>query len=250
VLKRLWRDHKLRCVRLEEIPPPDFTVIDMDKSELERLQKFASTFRPRGGFGALFIKMNGNDGTWKKGKDAFDPVGHKFLADIVDALHGYQTFEDGKPLYHIGTISSGWQPPAAEELGPGWQRTVLLPLYDYTTNATFIFTSQNKGGRDAVVKLIDAMSAVYAVHPQDIGKVPVCTLASDSYVNTHKKHIFYPIFETVGYIERPAGVHRITPPPPATLAIEHNPPTELVDVRPAPKTTVSGVPDVADEIPF
>jgi hypothetical protein len=248
-LKRVWRDHKLRCVRIEETP--NFVVIPMERQELERLKQFASTFRPRGGFGALFIKMNRNDGTWKKGKDNFDVTGHEFIADVVDALHGYQAFEDNKPPYHIGTISSGWHPPPVEELsGDGWRPVVLLPLYDHSSNATFIFTSQNKGGRDAVVKLIDAMADVYAGHPEDIGKLPVCILASDSYVNTHKKRIHVPIFETVGFVDRPADVHRIKPPAPALLAIEHN--QELVDVTPAAKTTVSSkvARDMDDEIPF
>jgi hypothetical protein len=42
---------------------------------------------------------------------------------------------------------------------------------------------------------------------------PAHDQSSDSYKNTKGKTIFFPIFETVGFVARPEEVQRIKPPP-------------------------------------
>jgi hypothetical protein len=249
----MWRDHKLRCIRIEETP--NFVVIPMEKHELDRLKQFASTFRPRGGFGTVFIKLDGATGQWKKGKDALDVKGHQYIADVPDAMHGLQAFENNKPLYCIGRIADGWQPPPVETFHKDGKPVVLMPMYDAQTLETCMFTSQSKGGKDAITNLIDMLSDVYEGHPEDVDKLPVCELGVDSYINSKGRQIYIPIFETMKFVPRPEEVRRIKPPPPAVLAIEHkSAPAPAVEpepeVEPAPKTTVSGTPDMDDEIPF
>jgi hypothetical protein len=253
VLKRVWRDHQLRCIRIEETTPPNFKIIPMDKQQLERLKQFASTFRPRGGLGAIFIKLDGTSGKWKKGKDALDVTGRQYIADVPDAMHGMQMFENSKPHYCIGRIADGWKPPPPESFCEDWKPVVLLPLYDAQTLETCMFTSQSKGGRDAVVNLVDALADVYAAHPEDVDKLPVCDLGVANYINTKGKRIYVPIFETMKFVPRPEEVRRIKPPP-DVLAIEHNP--EPVDITPASTTTGSSTitPDLdadpGDDLPF
>jgi hypothetical protein len=193
----------------------------MDKSELEHLRRFATAFRSRGGFGTPFVKLDGNNGTWKMGKDPFDVKGRRLIADTHDAMHGLQCFEDKKPIYFIGRLAEAWEPPSAEKFDENWKPVVLMPMYDLETHEPYLFTSQNKGGRDGIANLVDAMFDCYDAHPQDIGKLPICELATDSYINSHSKQIFVPIFETVGWTERPTEVGRIKPPPAAVLAIEN-----------------------------
>jgi hypothetical protein len=167
-------------------------------------------------------------------------------------MHGFQAFENNKPRYCIGRIADGRQPPPPESFDQTWKKVVLLLLYDLAGHGVFILTSQSRGGRDAVVNLIDAMSDVCAGHPEDVGKLPICELASDSYNNSVRKHIFFPIFETVGFAERPEEVRRIKPSPPEALAIEHK--SEIPAATPTPETTSSpkttSAADMNDEIPF
>jgi len=125
-----------------------------------------------------------------------------------------------------------------------------MPMYDFETHELLLFASQNNGGRDAIGNLIDAMFDTYDAHPADVGKLPICELASDSYTNTHGKRIYFPIFEIVGWTERPAEVQRIKPPPIDMLAIENK--SKPAGSIPPIKPTASAKPahDMDDEIPF
>jgi hypothetical protein len=221
-LKRLLRQRGFKCINIGEWSP------EMNTSELEHLRNFAAAFRSQGGLGTLYIKLDGNTGAWKKGKDPFDVTGRRLIADTHDAMHGWRTFEDKRPVWCIGRVADGWKPPPAESFDENWKQVVLLPLYDAQTHEPYLFTSQNKGGRDAIANLVDTMFDVYSAYPQDVGKPPICELATDSYVNTHRKQIFVPIFETVGWAERPAEVRRIKPPPATMLAIEGKSPDDEI----------------------
>src|SRR5262249_24085744 len=68
----------------------------------------------------------------------------------------------------------------------------------------------------------------FGANPEDADKVPLCQLESDSYINTHNKRIFFPIFLVLDWVELPDAVRRIKPPPPV-LAIESK-------VEPAPES--------------
>ena len=70
----------------------------------------------------------------------------------------------------------------------------------------------------------------FGANPEDADKVPLCQLESDSYINTHNKRIFFPIFLVLDWVELPDAVRRIKPPPPPpVLAIESK-------VEPAPES--------------
>ena len=68
----------------------------------------------------------------------------------------------------------------------------------------------------------------FGANPEDADKVPLCQLESNSYINTHNKRIFFPIFLVLDWVELPDAVRRIKPPPPV-LAIESK-------VEPAPES--------------
>ena len=91
---------------------------------------------------------------------------------------------------------------------------------------------------DADLKSPDNLAA----HPEDHGKVPLVELMTDSYHNNHGKQIFVPIFEIVGWVERPAAVRRILPPPMKMLEL-----TAMQTAMPAPSRITS---DMDDEIPY
>jgi hypothetical protein len=221
-------------------------------TELEMLRHFATTTRSRGGFGVTILKCDGNDGKWKAGKDGKDMNGRKLVADVPDVMHGHQKFENKIPVFNIGRASDGFTPSERETLGDTdqdrwsggkdpWQPVVLQPMFDDETRESFLFISSNQGGRDAVAILTNAFVENSELHPEDAGKLPLCSLASDSYLNTHSKRIHFPIFEIIDWIERPAAVRRIKPPPVVMLAIEQQ-------VQPEPSTESSAPPKAKSKI--
>jgi hypothetical protein len=241
----------------------------MGAADLELLRNFVAAARSRSGFGIPFVKMNGNDGTWKAGKDGKDMKGRRLAADPHDTMIGFQKFENKRPVYILGRVADGYTPPPREELGDTdenhwhggkdpWQPVTLVPLWDPGTREGFIFTTSSQGGRDAVTSLIDAYVGNCEIHPKDIDEVPLVELSSDSYVNTHGRKIHTPVFEIVSWIECPAALRRIKPPPVVTLAIEHKPEAEPefgsdVSAKPKPRrnqATASSGGGIDDEIPF
>jgi hypothetical protein len=242
--------------------------------ELEHLRNFAAAAR-RGGFGVPFFKLDGNNGEYRRsGKSNTDPMNHQKLAcDPVDAMSGWQKFEKKVPVYQIGRVASGYQPVAREELGDldeefwpdgkdPWKRIDLLPFWDIESREVLLFSAANKGSRDAVAQLVAAYINDIEAHPEDLNKVPLVELESDSYTNNHGKTIFYPIFAIIDWIERPAAVRRILPPPVKLLELTAVPtavaaPTKsdqrapaVAKSRPKKSEGCAPVPDMDDEIPF
>src|SRR6516165_6631559 len=86
--------------------------------ELQHLRNFAASSR-RGGFGVPFFKLDGNTGDYRRsGKTNTTTMnGQKLAPDPVDAMTGYQKFENKVPIYHIGRVADGYQPPPREALG-------------------------------------------------------------------------------------------------------------------------------------
>jgi hypothetical protein len=268
-LRRMLRDDKLRCLDVrEESSTCQPTVSPMNESELEYLRRYAAAARSRGGFGVSFLKCDGNNGQWSAGKDKTDMSGRRLAADVPDAMYGFQKFENRKPIYVIGRIGDGYQPPDRSTLGDTdldrwingkdpWAFVVLLPMFDPETREPFIFTASSDGGKDAVTALVDAVVDNVFLHPNATNQLPVCELASDSYVNSRGKEIFKPIFEIVGWDARPTAVRHIKPPPIDMLALEHkteaSEPVEVVSPKPKRQRVAAGGggrADMDDEIPF
>jgi hypothetical protein len=246
-------------------------------SELEHLRNFAVAAQ-RGGFNVPIFKLDGNTGEYRRvGKNNNGLMnGQKLASDPADTMTGWQRFRDNRPIYILGRVADGYQPPEREELGPvdpnkkdPWQRIDLLPFWDPESRELMLFSAASQGSRDAVASLIGAYADNLAAHPEDRGKVPLVELATDSYENTHGKQIFIAIFEVVDWAERPTAVRRILPPPvrvleltavPTVPATPPSDPTPAKSDQRAPSVTKAKpkksaerhapAPDMDDEIPF
>jgi hypothetical protein len=196
-------------------------------NEIDFLRKFAAA-ASNSGFGVPIFRLDGNVGEYRRaGKAKDDGVlnGQQLAADPGDALTGWVRFVDKKPNYIVGRVADGYEPPAREELEPlpdandkdCWQRTDLLPFWNPESHEVLLFSAGNLGSRSAVAKLIGAYANNTAAHPEDSNKVPLIELAAASYVNKRGKKIYTPLFDVVDWIERPAAVRRILPPPITTL---------------------------------
>jgi hypothetical protein len=215
--------------------------------ELEHLRNFASSAR-RGGFGVPFFKMDGNTGKYHRtGKTNADAMNHQKLAcDAVDAMTGWRKFENKIPIYQLGRVSAGYAPAAREELGDlnerlwpdgkdPWEQVYLLPFWDVESREVLLFSATNRGSRDAVAALIGAYLNDVEVHPEDLHRVPLIELESDSYVNKHGKRIYVPIFSILDWIDRPVAMRRILPPPVQMLQLKVLPaPTGTPATQPTP----------------
>jgi hypothetical protein len=226
--------------------------------------------------------MDGNTGKYHRtGKTNTDAMNHQKLAcDPVDAMTGVQKFENKIPIYQIGRVAAGYEPPAREQLGDldekrwpngkdPWMPVYLLPFWDVETREVLLFSATSQGSRDAVARLIECYINNVEVHPEDLHRVPLIELESDHYVNKHGKEIYYPIFSILSWIDRPAAVRRILPPPailelkalPAPAGTPATPPTPTKSDKRTPvvktkakKSTADDVgsklADFDDEVPF
>jgi len=246
--------------------------------ELEHLRNFAAAAR-RGGFNVPFFRLDGNSGEYRRTSKANTTAmnGQKLACDPVDAMTGWQKFEKKVPIYHIGRVADGYQPPPREQLGDSneshwengkdpWVRIDLLPFWDVESREVLLFSAANTGSRDAVAHLVEAYISNIEAHPENLNKVPLIELETDSYVNKHGKKIFYPIFSILDWIARPAAVRRILPPPVKMLeltavpaAIPATPPSDTTPAKseqrapPAAKAKPkksAKLNDMDDEIPF
>jgi hypothetical protein len=207
----------------------------MPNSQLEHLRKFAASARS-GGFNVPIFRLDGNSEYRRVGKNAKadDMNGQQLAADPGDAMTGWQQFKDNVPIYCLGRVADGYQPPEREELGPlnptdkkdPWARIDLLPFWDTESREVLLFSADNLGSRDAVANLIGAYADNAAAHPEDSGKVPLIELATDSYENQHGKQIYIPVFEILSWIERPDAVRRVLPPPVKALDLKALPPAQ------------------------
>ena len=137
-------------------------------TELAHLRNFAAAAR-RGGFNLPFFRLDGNTGDYHRtGKNNTATMnGQKLGCDCVDAMTGYQKFENKIPIYHLGRVADGYQPPPRELLGDlnesewengkdPWVRIDLLPFWDVESRELLLFSAANKGSRDAVAQLVEA----------------------------------------------------------------------------------------------
>jgi hypothetical protein len=105
-----------------------------------------------------------------------------------------------------------------------------------------LYTATSQGSRDGITNVADAFLENGEHHPEDADKLPLIELASDSYVNSKGKRIFFPVFEILAWVERPAAVRHLRPPPVALLTLE-------ADGKSGPKALPKRA-GMDDEIPF
>jgi hypothetical protein len=156
-------------------------------------------------------------------------------------------------------VADGYRPPPREQLGDlntfhwengkdPWVRIDLLPFWDVDSREVLLFSAANQGSRDAVAHLVAAYINNVEVHPEDLTKVPLVELETDSYLNKHGKKIFTPIFAIIDWIERPAAVRRILPPPVKMLELAAVP-TAVPATQPSPAQSNQRVSPVAKAEP-
>jgi hypothetical protein len=243
------------------------------QSNLELLRNFAASSR-RAGFGPPGFKLDGTTGEYHliMNKTGEKMNGKRLAATPADVMVGWQRIEKGKPpLYVLGRIADGYVPPPREQLGdteeytwPGdkdpWTAAMWLPFWNPETREVLVLHAANDGSKDAVANLTQAYVANCETRPEQINFDPLIELNVDSYESKHGRRIYFPAFDIINWIERPAAARRIMPPPVKQLELAANSVADPVPATAAPakaKTKVKmkeqkagGGVDFDDEVPF
>jgi hypothetical protein len=197
--------------------------------DLALLEEFGNEMSGGRGFEAMFAKFNGETGEWKAGKNATSMNQKRLVADVPDVMKGWQCFKDRKPFYALVRVNDGIAPPRRRDLGDTderlwdrkegdpWKYVGALPFFDPESRETFIFITSTVGGTKAIGWLVNAYAAEQRRNP---GKLPLVELESDSYLNKRGGRTFVPVFDIVGWVDRPAAVKRTLPPPLPQLSLE------------------------------
>jgi hypothetical protein len=158
----------------------------------------------------LFFKK----GVWFRGNDEFDPSGHHFLANHLEAYTGHTRWSDKKPVEHrlvrctdyrmkepreaLGfTDKNSWEVNDRGIPQDPWQpsdRMVLRMMDSGEDLLTFITSSV--GGRNAIAKLLGKV----AKSPKAAaGKMPVVKLQCGTYIHDDYGTVNYPIFDIIDW---------------------------------------------------
>jgi hypothetical protein len=222
--------HHWRCISAHEekefLQPVQTQEVDMDKSDLEKLRAYAASSRSPVNFaGTTFIKFDWKAGKWTAGKAGTDMTGRKLVADLPDAMRGFQKLESGqKPLYALTRILDATvEPIERSELGDNvkalwpnnkdpWTPVTAVPFFDQETRAAYLVVAAY-GERDAAANLLAAFADHSAAHPEAAAQLPIVTFAVRQFVKSAGETGYAARFDVEGWVDRPEAVLHLTPPP-------------------------------------
>jgi hypothetical protein len=242
--------------------------IIMDKNDLEKLKNYAATTRSPLVFGGCaFIKWDYKNGKYLIGKNATDITGKKLVADVGNAMGGFQRLEAGKkPEYALVKVLGTVEPIERAELGDNnpkqwldaekdpWVPVTVMPFFDQDTRQVFILVAAY-GGRSETGGLIHAF---VDQHPEAADQLPIVQLGAREYIKSDGSVGYAMQLDIVGWAERPAAVLNVQPPPlmitaeagNGKAASESAASPDKKAAKPQRKISLPGKPDMDQEIPF
>lgn len=233
-------------------------------SDFSVLRNAARALRSRTGFEGSFAKFNGETGLWTRGsKDKATVIdGARFLADVRNALTGWQKFgPDSKPVHAgVGALMTQHELPARDTLGDldqnrwrggndPWEVTCWLALFDLESRERLIFSTSSSGGRDALGILLEAFCDHNEVLEEAAEEWPLIELVSESYNNSFGKLIHKPIFDLCSWEMPPNDFRAKALKPPAPPPLPNASALKLESAKSTVKQP-AGACDMDDEIPF
>jgi hypothetical protein len=232
-------------------------------TDLALYQKFADEARAKPGFGASFFDFDYKTGEWKTGKDKVISNGRQLGADMADLMVGWTKFDETSKRsdYHVVRVADGQPPKKRDELGDlnkahwkdgtkdPWKFVRILPLFDDETHEILHLCRQQlqrlrccRGAHASMARQLQISSGRRRQGSAD-------RIIEHRRLREQKKNEqnFDPLFEILGYIERPDSVRHLRPPAAAPA------PTTTANKKDnggGPDKITSGRPDIDDEIPF
>jgi len=169
----------------------------------------AANMQKAGAARADFLRMD-KSGEWFYGQDD-NPVHPNDLLyiDPMGSVHGWQCWADtdipGVQPELIDTIKAPHydpmpeRPAAVPERGREWAE--MYGISAIMNGNKLVYTTTSMGGKDALANLYGAIMAQFAENPNHM--VAIVKLTNDWY--KHKKYgkTFVPVFEVVGWTDKP-----------------------------------------------
>jgi hypothetical protein len=212
----------------------------------------ATALRSRTGFNGTALKFV--KGKWHLGRDELDAANARLVARPDWAMLGWVKWQDKKLVdLRIGYIADNFAPPDRSTLGDldqeqwaiwsngrdPWSLQWHLPLYNQVSGAEVIWSTDTRGGKDALGALLHAYAD--RVDAGEAKSLPIVELGSGSYLHPSYNHVHVPHFDILGWVEPPPTV-RPALPAPAAPALEQKRTPALEPTTPAAGND--------DEIPF
>jgi hypothetical protein len=229
-LLKVLGNHGWRCLRASEEPGSSTITpeeIVMEKSDLEKLRSYAATTRsPMAFAGCAFIKWDYKAGKYLVGKDNVDITGKKLVADVPNAMDGFQRLEKGtKPIYALTKILDATVDPIQRtELGDNdpnrwldperdpWVGCTAMPWFDESTRQVFILIA-TYGGRGEMSNVISAFVDHAVQHSKAGDQLPIVQLCVRQFTKNDGNPGYAMQLDIDGWVDRPAAVLHVQPPP-------------------------------------
>jgi hypothetical protein len=216
-------------------------------------REMAAAMRTRNAFGDSILLLF-KKGDWTAGPDAIGMNGRRLVALVDETMYGWSRWENKRATdYIVGRVADRYRPPRRSELGDTdksvwdfdkdpWQLGYFLPLADPDKAQLYIYATSTRGGKDAVANVLEAYADF--IEQEKAAKLPLIELSADHYKHPEFDRVEVPVFEIMGWVDRPKNIKQIKAPPAAAPLIPAQPQIEHAPA-PAPKRT-----DFDDAIPF
>ena len=227
-LKVAWRHFGMRCTHARE--KSSNTVqqqeIPMDANDLARLRAYATTSRSSTGFGgATYLSFDWKEGRWLAGKNKVDLTGDQLVADLGDVMGGFQRLEKGRrPQYALTQILdpsvnpierselSDYVENRADDDKDPWVPVTASGFFDLETRANYVVIAAY-AARDAMSNLLEAFVNHATTHPEAADQLPLVTFGVRAFPKNDSEHGYAAQFDIESWVDRPAAVMHIKPPP-------------------------------------
>ena len=207
----------------------------MEKSELDKLRDYATSSRSSTGFlfgGATYLTFDWKEGRWLAGKNKTDLTNGQLVADLGDVMGGFQRLEKGmKPQYALTRILDPTVDPIerselsnyVENRADGnkdvWVPVTASGFFDPESRASYIVIAAY-AARDAMSNLLDAYVDHVAAYPEAAEQLPLVTFGVREFTKSNGEPGYAAQFDIESWVNRPAAVLHIKPPPIAVTTAE------------------------------
>ena len=204
-------------------------------------REMAAAMRSSTGFNAATLKYTKSK--WSVGDIDFD--GRELTARVDWTMVGWTKWWERKPVdYRLGYVADRFVPPARAELGnlnrdewdiyckgrDPWVFSWILPLFDAASGEAFLWSTDSRGGRDAIANLLTAYADRVEANPEEKKTLPIVELATGGYAHAQFGFVHTPELNILDWAE-PAPISRPQLPAPATT----KPTTPLLPSLEAPE---------------
>jgi hypothetical protein len=190
------------------------SIEDFIRNSTQNLQRAAAAMPGSGIAGAVYLSFDGTTGVYKLNKEPVDPKGlGRILVPQHGLFEGFIEWAGGSPLQKIQRQLLGvhYDEPMSEQLLPkplspnAYKKETDGPSYMFgfvgfmlDDGANVVYEHSSQGAKKAVNALATAATQALVAFGEMVH--PVIELDSRSYVNNHRKTIYDPKFDVIGYV--------------------------------------------------